>query len=226
MKGGTKVSTPYLTTSTMIMPVLRGRKPLGRLKGRMREILKQFAPKLRARGFRGSGQNFRKVDGDFVFVVNFQGSLGGDVFYVNLGAQPSFIPTENNTDLNPKSLKEYDCVFRTRVGKAWHWEMSASEQTHLMAEFDVVQSEFFGRARTLQAAISSDPPETLLKKFSFGATGARTALHLARGSLALGNYEKASALAERGLELAAKGAQMLKDQLDAVIDKAQGPAAQ
>jgi hypothetical protein len=55
----------------------------------MRDVLKKIGPALREIGFRGSGQNYRKVDDDFIFVINFQGSHWGPNFYINLGAQPT-----------------------------------------------------------------------------------------------------------------------------------------
>ena len=83
----------------------------------VKEVLKRVGPTLRALGFRGSGQNYRKQEGDFIFVINFQGSRWGDRFYVNLGAQPIFIPAEGDADLT--KLKEYECVLRRRVGNEW-----------------------------------------------------------------------------------------------------------
>jgi hypothetical protein len=191
----------------------------------MREILKYLAPKLRAQGFRGSGQNYRKTDGDFVFIVNFQGSLRGDRFYVNLGAQPFFIPTEGNTALNPKNIKEYECIFRKRVGKEWQWEMKESDRTRLEKELNAAQGEFFVHAQTLRTALHNDEPESLLENFCFFTTKARAAFHLARGSLTLGDYKKAEALAIRGLELAGEGAYILRDQLNALIATARREAA-
>lgn len=90
----------------------------------MREVLQRIAPVIRALGYRGSGQNYRKTEGDFVFVINFQSSSWGDRFYVNLGAQPVFIPAEGDADL--KRLKEYECVLRRRVGEEWPWQMPES----------------------------------------------------------------------------------------------------
>jgi hypothetical protein len=191
----------------------------------MREILKHLAPKLRAQGYRGSGQNFRKTDGDFVCVVNFQGSSRGDRFYVNLGAQPFFIPTEGNAELNPKTVKEYECIFRRRVGKEWQWEMNESDRARLEKELNAAQSEFFVHAQTLRTALRDDEPESLLENFCFFSTKARAALHLARGSLALGDYEKAEILAIRGLELAGEGAYILRDELNALINTVRDKAA-
>jgi hypothetical protein len=192
----------------------------------MRAILKHMGPKLRAPGFRGTGQNYRKIDGDFVFVVNFQGSSKGEGFYINLGAQPVFVPPEGGAPLNPKHLKEYERIFRTRAGREWPWEMSESERLHLETELGAAQSRFFGRVLTLRAALASDPPETLLDGFTLGTTRARAALHLARLGLALGHAAKAEALARMGLKLAGAGADILRDELNTVIDAALGGPVQ
>jgi len=80
----------------------------------MRDVLKKLAPALRAAGFRGSGQNYRKADGDFVLVINFQGSRSGDKFYVNLGAQPTFIPAEGDAELDKLSART--CQRWSRTG--------------------------------------------------------------------------------------------------------------
>src|SRR6185436_15452235 len=104
---------------------------------------------MRALGFRGSGQNYRKTEGDFVFVVNFQGSRSGDKFYVNLGAQPVYIPAEGNADL--AKLKEYECMLRQRVGKEWPWQMSDQLFASLVVEITSAQAAFFGHAQTLRS---------------------------------------------------------------------------
>lgn len=130
----------------------------------VREVLEKLVPSLRTIGFRGSGQTYRKTEGDFVFVVNFQGSRSGDEFYVNLGAQP----------------KEY--------------------------------------AQTLRAALTAEPPDTLLQQFSAGTTRPRAALHLARAALALDHRDVARALAVRGRELASDGAIVLVAELSALLE--------
>ena len=80
----------------------------------MKTTLQRLGPVLRDLGFRGSGQTFRKASDDFVFIVNIQSSRSGDKFFVNLGAQPRFIPAECNADIG--TLKEYECAMRARVG--------------------------------------------------------------------------------------------------------------
>src|SRR5690349_6913838 len=108
----------------------------------MKEILNKLATPLRCLGFKGSGQNFRRIDGDFIYVINFQGSRWGDVFYINLGAQPSFIPAENEEMPDPRKLKEYECVLRTRVGDQYRWRMTERETQELVTRVDVAQRNF------------------------------------------------------------------------------------
>jgi len=59
---------------------------VGQTGGAIERGLEEGAPSLHALGFRGSSQNYRKQEGDFIFVINFQGSRSGDNSYVNLGA--------------------------------------------------------------------------------------------------------------------------------------------
>jgi hypothetical protein len=181
----------------------------------VKEILKKVSPILRALGFRGSGQNYRKTEGDFVFVINFQGSSSGDRFYVNLGAQPVFIPAEVNADLT--ALKEYECVLRSRVGTEWPWQMSDQAFDSLTAEINSAQAAFFGNAQTLRSALAIDSPEELLRKFSSGTTPARATLHLARAATRLGHIETARRLVDCGLELAGDRATTLRAELRRVL---------
>ena len=181
----------------------------------MHSTLKKIGPALREVGFRGSGQNYRKADGDFVFVINFQGSRWGDNFYVNLGAQPVFIPAEGNADL--VKLKEYECMLRKRVGNDWPWEMSDETFASLQTEIISAQAAFFDHARTLRKALEMDAPETLLRNFASGTTEARATLHLSRAAAALGHTDLARKLIERGLDLARDTATILKGELQEVL---------
>jgi len=181
----------------------------------MREVLKKIGSILRGIGFRGSGQNYRKVDGDFVFLINIQGSRGGDNFYVNLGAQPVFIPAEGGADL--AKLKEYECVLRRRVGGDWPWQLSDDRLAELGADVTSTQAAFFGQAQTLRAALAVDAPEELLRKFSSGTTEARAALHLARAAVVLGHRDTARKLVRRGFDLANEQATILRSELQEVL---------
>jgi len=183
----------------------------------MKELLKSIAPRVRELGFRGSGQNYRRVDGDFVFVINFQGSHGGEKFYVNLGAQPTFVPTAGTGDL--KTLKEYECIFRRRVGKGWSWSMPDLEIAVLVAEITEVSSEFFSRAATLRDALARDSVSDLLQKFGLGTTSPCTALNLARGAQNLGLFGVANALALHGLSISNERSVGLIADLNCIVNE-------
>jgi hypothetical protein len=187
---------------------------------RLDEIFKKTALALRERGFRGSGSTFRKVEGDFVFVINFQRSRWGDAFFVNLGAQPTFIPAEGNAPL--KTLKEHECIWRRRVGSEWPAELSNERFASFVEELTATQRAFFDHATTFRSAVTTETPETLLDRFGAGATRARAALHLARAALALKHPEVACGLATRGLDLAGDGATILLAELRELLARVQG----
>jgi hypothetical protein len=177
---------------------------LNRSGSNLKEILRYLGAHIRSLGFKGSGQHFRRVEDDFVFVINIQGSSSGDVFYVNLGAQPTFIPAECDAPL--ATLKEYECVMRRRVGKAWSWVLDDETRVALLDQLDVEQDAFFGTVRTLRSALIRDSIDELLRKFSSRSTPGKAALHLARAAAALGHAAVADALVARGLALAGERA--------------------
>ena len=181
----------------------------------MKEVLKKIAPILRALGFQGSGQNYRKREGEFVFVINFQGSRWGDKFFVNLGAQPLFIPAEGDADV--KTLREYQCVFRRRIGDDWPWQISDETFSQLEREIVSVQAEFFGNAQTLPGALATDDPHALLKKFSGEFASDRTILHLARAAAKLGHIGTAQKLVSLGKKVASEQATIFKTELEKVL---------
>ena len=180
----------------------------------MKEFLKFLAPHIRRLGFKGSGQNYRRVEDDYIFIINIQASRTGDAFFVNLGAQPTFIPAECDAALT--TLKEYECVIRSRVGTEWQWDLDDEALQALAREIEVRQAEFFGLVRTLRAAISTDSVDELIQKFSAGNPPGRTALHLARAAAYMGHKQTVNALVERGLALAGERASGLVYDLHAV----------
>ena len=185
----------------------------------MRDGLKDVAILLRAAGFKGSGQTFRKVEGEWIVVVNIQGSKWGDTFFVNLAAHPLVIPTINDDPVDIKKVKEYDCLFRTRVGDRWSWSLGGSERSGLVSQIDSAATDLSNRAQGLRAAVASQPADMLVKNFTIGQTDAFSSLHLARAALAFGNVQKARAVAEWGLE-AAGDALILRAKLKGVIQQA------
>ena len=80
-------------------------------------ILKEeFAPRLRNIGFKGSGQNFRRLNGEIINTINIQGHKYGGSCAVNLGLHLSFLPVNWSDQLpDVKTIKEVDCEFRKRL---------------------------------------------------------------------------------------------------------------
>jgi hypothetical protein len=90
------------------------------------DILKtEFAPKLRKLEFIGSGQNFRRVRGQIINVINVQGNKYGGSCAVNLGLHLTFLQVCWSSALpDVHKVKETDCEFRTRLapgGKSDYW---------------------------------------------------------------------------------------------------------
>ena len=138
--------------------------------------------------------------------------------------QPVFVPVEGEAD--PRTLKEYECILRRRVGRDWPWQMSDEVFTSLEAEITSKQATFFGHAQTLRASLAIDSPDELLRKFSSGTTQARAALHLARAAARLGHVDSSRKLISRGLELAGEAATVLRSELRMVLESSTGEAAQ
>jgi hypothetical protein len=168
----------------------------------MREVIKDLGPRLRALGLKGSGQYYRKVAGEWVVVVNLQGSRWGDRFFVNLAAHPVLIPTINDEPVDPKRIKEHDCLLRTRVGQDWSWALRAEEVSDLVSQIERCAIDLVSRAQGLRGAVATELPEALVRNFTVGQTDAFASLHLARAALAFGHVHKAHAIAEWGLEAA------------------------
>ena len=76
----------------------------------------RFAPELRSLGFKGSGQNFRRIQDDLINTVNIQGNKYGGSVAVNLGVHLVFLPVDWCDEMpDPSKIKEVNCVFRDRL---------------------------------------------------------------------------------------------------------------
>jgi hypothetical protein len=173
----------------------------------LKDILQYLGAHIRALGFKGSGKTFRRVEEDYVFVINIQKSRTGEGFFINLGAQPTFIPAECGAALS--TLKEYECVMRRRVGDEWTWTLNDAARLALIRRIEAEQNAFFGTVRQLRAALAQASADELLGKYSMGTPPARAALHLARAAACLGHSATSHALVERGLALAGSQATAL-----------------
>jgi len=187
----------------------------------LHELLKILAPTLRRRGLKGSGKYYRMVEGDVAYVVNFQGSTSGNGFYLNLGAQPVFIPTVSDEPPDIAKLKEYECMIRKRVGGRWSWNAEEAEVHRLVSELEKAMDDFFGRARGFKLALAERSATALLDDFSSGQTKAFATLALARAAVAVGQISKARELVHLGLDLAGD-AVILRVKLKAVLKDVEG----
>jgi len=179
-------------------------------------------PVLRAQGFQGSGQTLRRIDGPVIHVFNVQGASGGKACYLNLGAHLAFLPTEGGGTVAPDALEESHCVFRDRMepppGAAFGWAYGATkEQAEENVEFIVSEWEGPGRAFFARYGHYPQSFEQLLRETDPAQIHARTALHLARIAVHLGDRPRAQALVDAGLAGAPERATSLKADLAQVL---------
>ena len=91
-----------------------------------KQLREDFYPNLRECGFKGSGQHFRRVNGDVIHAINIQNNKYGGSCCLNLGIHLSFLPIAWPKDQMPDlgKIKEIDCIFRRRLaptGKSDFW---------------------------------------------------------------------------------------------------------
>jgi hypothetical protein len=185
-------------------------------------LTQKLFPVLKAEGFEGSGQTLRRIDGPVIHVFNVQGATGGKACYLNLGAHLDFLPTEGGGQVAPDALEESHCVFRDRMepppGAAFGWAYGETkEQAEENVEFIV--SEWAGPGRAFFARHGSYPQsfEQMLRETDPNQIHARTALHLARIAMHLGDRVRAQALVDAGLARAPERATSLKADLAKVL---------
>jgi len=175
----------------------------------MKPFLQRAAVTLRAWGYRGSGQNYRRLVEDNVFVVNFQKSRDGRGFFVNLGSQPCSIPDEGERDANPKTLKEYECVFRQRLPGEHPVNMSPEDTDALLATLGSARETFEATILGMRESSRRGREAELFDQRRFMGPAPRAALILARLQAADGHAEGARRLAEFAVSNA-NGARLLQ----------------
>jgi hypothetical protein len=185
-------------------------------------LTRQLYPVLQAEGFEGTGQTLRRIEGPVIHVFNVQGASGGKQCYLNLGAHLDFLPTEGGGQVAPTEIEESHCVFRDRMdpppGPAFGWAYGSSmAETEETVAFIV--SEWSGPGRAFFARYGSYPQGFLqmLRETDPTAIHARTALHLARIAVHLGERSIAQALVDTGLAKAPERATSLKADLEKVL---------
>ena len=196
-------------------------------------ILKQeLSPKLREIGFKGSGQNFRRINNEIVNIVNIQVNRYGGGCAVNLGLHLSFLPMSSNTVLpNLENIKENDCEFRTRLAPKnkpdywWNYDglLGSPEKKarHLFNTYFKYGEPVFKKFDSVENNAAMFTIDDLKKKDSlyvFGhVTLQRGALTMARIHLHLGNMAKAREFAIFGLQNLGR-ATVLQSQYEEILD--------
>ena len=181
---------------------------------RFHQLLKRdFAPVPRADGFKGSGAHFRRVEGERIDAVNVQGSRYGGRCCVNLGVHFTFLPSEGGRAVDPKTLKEYECVFRSRLheaGEADRWwdygdddvatEASAAS---LVDTYKRRAARFFDKFEPFPDVFERVAPADIGGGARAGVVASlaapKGALTMARVMSHLGHREKCREFAEAGL---------------------------
>ena len=192
----------------------------------LKDILAKIVATLREKGFKGSGQNYRHATDVAVSVVNFQKSSGGERFYVNVGVQPLFVPTESESAPDAKTIKEPECIFRRRLDPPmddlFGWPYSTDISADLAQRFGQLYVSFIVPLMTIpgpitDAIVSDFRPDSA--HLLFGSRHARNFLHLARILLAMGNCGRAAEFATAAIEICPPHASTLHYHLKQVLAK-------
>lgn len=176
-------------------------------------LKEHFAPTLRSQGFTGSGRTYRRIVGDFLQVVNVQGSRHSGQFAINLGLQPLAIPDVRGDVPDVKKITQELCEFHRRLSESGvdQWWQHENTQASMDAAVKSAIHVFLSVGCSLFAQVSNDASPFLTIRaeqyrngqfnFSgFGSTNVRTILALARLRFATAQFDEACAFARMGLE--------------------------
>jgi hypothetical protein len=196
-----------------------------RLESSIREHL---APYLREDGFAGSGRTFRRTVGEFIQVINVQGSQHGGQFAINLGLQPRSIPDVQGDDPDPSKITEELCEFRRRLhegtGDKWWKHEATKESMDAAVQLAAALYVSVGRDLLLRVAAPESPLLHVTAQqldadqfdfLGFGSTKVRMALALGRLRRMQGEMSSAREFAIVGLKNIGR-ASSLKRALDAL----------
>jgi hypothetical protein len=195
-----------------------------KLENSIREV---FAPSLRAEGFTGSGRNYRRLFGEWVQVVNIQGSNWGGRFYINLATHPIVIPDTGGDPPNPKTILEYHCEFRRRLEKSvadqwWEYDRSQVSMDATVKSAAAVYAEhgrrFFdpqsGVVAQLLALRACDLVSGSHRQMKLLTTDTRISFALARFWSAKAQFDVAAAFADYALSNLGRGVNLRPELLN------------
>ena len=175
-------------------------------------IRARLAPCLRADGFLGSSNKYRRVIDGWVQVVSIQVARGGGSFAITLAVQPLSLPDVLGKMPDPKKITEELCEFRRRLSETssdqwWKYDGTEKSMDAAVAAAALVYVSF---GRTLLENVSE--PNSAINTVSaedfdqgvfdfsgFSSTKVRMALTLARLRRSQGQVIDAAAFATVGL---------------------------
>jgi len=183
------------------------------------QLKEDFIPVLRESGFKGSGQNFRRVTGEVIHAINIQNYKYGGSCCINLGLHFTFLPAcwNSNSILEAQKIKEIDCEFRSRLTPKgendYWWKFEGNEPfgstsesiKHLCETYQQIGCGFFEEFNSVES-LTSAIEISLLKQADYidvagGIVPVRGALTMARIYQHLGNRELQQEYATTGLEI-------------------------
>jgi Domain of unknown function (DUF4304) len=189
----------------------------------------KFSPRLRAAGFNGSGQNFRRVRGEVIHAISIQGNKYGESCALNLGIHIAFLPITWDGQLpDLGTIEETSCEFRKRLAKGadtecwWKYSdvLTSPEESaaSLIETFFAEGEPYFERfssVQTILSALEFDVLEKNLPPAIGRSTPVKYALTAARIHAHLGHGEACRRAAALGLTRIGK-AEALRTELEAL----------
>jgi hypothetical protein len=187
-------------------------------------IKEYFSPVLRGQGFKGSGRTFRRLLEGWLHVINFQVSMSGGQFAVNLAIHPIVVTDVRGRNADHKTMLEYDCEFRIRMSDSeedkW-WDYGSSQESMNIAVMDTVKvfqekgekffQRFAGQNSELLTLTVSDFELGNFRKFGFMTTDVRAAFVLAKFYRATGRLSEAQSFAKYALANIGRGVSLQKE---------------
>lgn len=190
------------------------------------ELKERLFPQLRKLSFKGSGQNFRRINGNIINTINIQGDKYGKGCYVNLGLHLDFLPYGWNNELpDLKNIKEVDCEFRERLTPAnkndymWKYNPVLSSPVksahHLINTYIQIGESLFKKYDSIEKIIDAVTISELEKQLNqspfISSTPCRGALTMARIHNHIGNRTQAKKFAEYGITNLGNATALLED---------------
>jgi Domain of unknown function (DUF4304) len=165
------------------------------------QLKEEFVPLLRQDGFKGSGQDFRRVNGDVIHAVNIQNNKYGGSCCVNMGLHFAFLPVcwDSNKMPDLKNIKTLDCEFRCRLapdGKTDYWwkfkgrlffGSTRKSVSHLCNTYTEVGRRYFEKYNGMESITLALSLDLLINSQYFNVAGGVISV---RGAWTMARYYK------------------------------------